>query len=141
MGDAFGGVSAPWHLATREAVAEVDRVLRDDGEYVANLIDHGPLGFARAELATLASTFDHVALAADADTVGRTAAAGGNLVALASDRPLDTAAWQARLDERGTDWRVITGRDLRSWVDGADVLTDELAPVDQLLTPYSVSQT
>ncbi|WP_235534852.1 fused MFS/spermidine synthase [Nocardioides sp. Soil777] len=139
VGDAFGGVSAPWHLATREAVGEVDRVLRDDGVYVANLIDHGPLGFARAEVATLASTFDHVALAADADTVGRTAAAGGNLVALASDRPLDTAAWQARLDERGTDWRVITGRDLRSWVDGADVLTDELAPVDQLLTPYPVA--
>lgn len=138
VGDAFGGVSAPWHLATREAVAEVDRVLRDDGVYVANLIDHGPLGFARAELATLASTFDHVALAADADTVGRTAAAGGNLVALASDRPLDTAAWQARLDERGTDWRVITGGDLRAWVDGAEVLTDELAPVDQLLTPYPV---
>ena len=139
VGDAFGGVSAPWHLATREAVAEVDRVLRDDGVYVANLIDHGPLGFARAELATLASTFDHVALAADADTVGRTAAAGGNLVALASDRPLDTAAWQDRLDERGTDWRVITGRDLRAWVDGAAVLTDELAPVDQLLTPYPVA--
>ena len=139
VGDAFGGVSAPWHLATREAVAEVDRVLRDDGVYVANLIDHGPLAFARAELATLASTFDHVALAADADTVGRTAAAGGNLVALASDRPLDTAAWQARLDERGTDWRVITGRDLRAWVDGAAVLTDELAPVDQLLTPYPVA--
>ncbi|WP_234410976.1 fused MFS/spermidine synthase [Nocardioides terrigena] len=139
VGDAFGGVSAPWHLATREAVAEVDRVLRDDGVYVANLIDHGSLGFARAELATLASTFDHVALAADADTVGRTAAAGGNLVALASDRPLDTAAWQDRLDERGTDWRVITGRDLRAWVDGAVVLTDELAPVDQLLTPYPVA--
>lgn len=139
VGDAFGGVSAPWHLATREAVVEVDRVLREDGVYVANLIDHGPLAFARAELATLASTFDHVALAADADTVGRTATAGGNLVALASDRPLDTAAWQARLDERGTDWRVITGRDLRAWVDGAAVLTDELAPVDQLLTPYPVA--
>ena len=52
--------------------------------------------------------------------------------------PLDTAAWQDRLDERGTDWRVITGRDLRAWVDGAAVLTDELAPVDQLLTPYPV---
>lgn len=138
VGDAFGGVSAPWHLATREAVADVDRVLRADGVYVANLIDHGPLAFARAEVATLGATFDHVALAADADTVERTARAGGNLVALASDRPLATAAWQDRLDERGTDWRVISGRDLATWVDGAGVLTDELAPVDQLLTPYPV---
>ena len=48
------------------------------------------------------------------------------------------AASLARLDERGTDWRVISGRDLATWVDGARVLTDELAPVDQLLTPYPV---
>jgi spermidine synthase len=138
VGDAFGGVSAPWHLATREAVGEVDRVLREDGVYVANLIDHGPLAFARAEVATLGATFAHVALAADADTVGRTGSPGGNLVALASDRPLSTDAWQACLDERGTGWQVIEGRELAEWVDGAQVLTDELAPVDQLLTPYAV---
>jgi spermidine synthase len=136
VGDAFGGVSAPWHLATREAVAEVDRVLRGDGVYVANLIDHGPLAFARAELATLAGSFEHVALAARPATVERAADAGGNLVALASDEPLDAAAWQDRIDERGTGWRVITGPELAAWVDGARVLTDDLAPVDQLLTPY-----
>ena len=28
VGDAFGGLSVPWHLATREFVADVDRVLR-----------------------------------------------------------------------------------------------------------------
>lgn len=136
VGDAFGGVSAPWHLATREAVAEVDRVLREDGVYVANLIDHGALSFARAELATLAGTFEHVALAAEPATVTRAEDAGGNLVALASDRPLDAAAWQDRIDRRGTGWRVISGRELATWVDGAAVLTDDLAPVDQLLTPY-----
>ncbi len=136
VGDAFGGVSAPWHLATREAVGEVDRVLRDDGVYVANLIDHGPLAFARAELATLGEAFEHVAVAADLSTVERSAGAGGNLVALASDRPLDTAAWQASIDERETDWHAITGAELAAWVDGARVLTDDYAPVDQLLTPY-----
>lgn len=136
VGDAFGGVSAPWHLATREAVTEVDRVLRDHGVYAANLIDHGDLAFARAELATLAEVFDFVALAADVGTVERTPDAGGNLVALASDQPLDTAAWQASIDERNTGWRVITGAELVAWVDGAHVLTDDYAPVDQLLTPY-----
>ncbi|MFP5282845.1 MAG: fused MFS/spermidine synthase, partial [Actinomycetes bacterium] len=57
VGDAFGGVSVPWHLTTREAVAEVERVLHADGVYAVNLIDHGGLGFARAEVATLSRVF------------------------------------------------------------------------------------
>ena len=47
----------PWHLTTREAVREVERVLTGDGTYVVNMIDRGPLGFARAEVATLADEF------------------------------------------------------------------------------------
>ena len=31
LGDAFGGVSVPWHLTTRETVREVERVLTADG--------------------------------------------------------------------------------------------------------------
>ena len=41
VGDAFGGRSIPWHLATREFVADMRRVLRPGGVYVANVIDHG----------------------------------------------------------------------------------------------------
>ena len=33
VGDAFGGISVPWHLTTREAVGEVSRVLAGDGTY------------------------------------------------------------------------------------------------------------
>ena len=44
VGDAFGGVSVPWHLTTREAMSDVRRVLTPDGVYVANLIDHGDAG-------------------------------------------------------------------------------------------------
>ncbi|MCY7395973.1 MAG: fused MFS/spermidine synthase [Nocardioides sp.] len=138
VGDAFGGVSVPWHLTTREAVADVARVLREDGVYVANLIDHGPLGFARAELATLSEVFAHVALASNPDAVARQDGVGGNLVAVASDAPLDTVAWQERLDQRGVGWRMITGDALTAWVGDADVLSDGYAPVDQLLTPYPV---
>jgi hypothetical protein len=32
---------------------------------------------------------------------------------------------------------VITGPALDGWIDGAPVLTDDYAPVDQLLTPYA----
>ena len=98
VGDAFGGVSVPWHLTTREAMRDVRRVLTPEGVYVANLIDHGELAFARAEVATLREVFDHVALAGEPPDVAADPRPGdgGNLVVLASDRELDLAAVQAR---------------------------------------------
>jgi spermidine synthase len=138
VGDAFGGVSVPWHLTTREAVADVHRVLVDDGVYVANLIDNGPLAFARAEVATLGEVFEHVVVAAETATFTGGPGAGGNLVVVASDRPVDVPALQAAMDERGMDWSVVAGSAVDTWVGDAPVLTDDFAPVDQLLTPYAV---
>jgi spermidine synthase len=134
VGDAFGGVSVPWHLTTRELVRDVDRVLAADGVYAANIIDFPPLGFARAEVATLGTVFQDVALAAAPATVR--GEGGGNLVVVASRSPIDTAAWQAAIDGRGLDWEVLDGAALDAWVGDAPVLTDDFAPVDQLLTPY-----
>jgi spermidine synthase/MFS family permease len=138
VGDAFGGVSVPWHLTTREAVADVRRVLVDDGIYVANLIDHGPLAFARAEVATFGDVFEHVAVAAETATFTGGPGAGGNLVAVVSDRAIDVQAMQQAMDDRGLEWSVIAGAELDAWVGDAQVLTDDFAPVDQLLTPYAV---
>ena len=128
LGDAFGGVSVPWHLTTRETVREIARVLTDDGVYVINLLDYGPLAFARAEVATLADTFDHVALATETDTLTHGEKAGGNLVVIASDAPLDIAAIAAKIAERGADWDVITGAELAAWTGDAAVLTDDSRP-------------
>jgi spermidine synthase len=136
LGDAFGGVSVPWHLTTREMVREIARVLTEEGVYVINLLDYGPLGFARAEVATLTEAFDHVALATEADTLTQGEKAGGNLVVIASNRPLDIASIGTRISERSADWQVITGAELAAWTGDAAVLTDDHAPVDQLLSPY-----
>ncbi len=140
IGDAFGGVSVPWHLTTREAMAGVVRALRPDGVYALNIIDYGPLDFVRAEVATLRAVFPHVALAsATANTAAsRTAGAarGGNFVALASREPIDVSAWEARIRDRQLSWSVLTGDALNGWTGDAPVLTDDHAPVDQLLTPY-----
>ncbi|MEU9252095.1 fused MFS/spermidine synthase [Streptomyces sp. NPDC048270] len=139
VGDAFGGVSVPWHLTTVEAMADVRRVLDDDGLYVANLIDHGGMAFARAEVATIRRTFEHVAVVGEPSNIGLVPASapeGGNLVVLASDRPVDLRATQAALDARQTGWKIATGEDLASWVGGARVLTDDHAPVDQLLQAH-----
>lgn len=139
VGDAFGGVSVPWHLTTVEAMTDVRRVLDEDGLYVANLIDHGGMDFARAEVATLGETFEHVAVLGEPADIGQGPTAGsrgGNLVVLASDRPLDLRATQKELDARQTGWKITTGGDLGSWTGDAPPLTDDHAPVDQLLQPH-----
>lgn len=128
VGDAFGGVSVPWHLTTREAVADIDRALQDDGIYVVNVIDYGPLDFARAQAATLRQAYDSLAVAWQGE--------GGNLVMAASQAPLDADAWAGHLREREVPWTVLSGAALEEWIGDAQVLTDDYAPVDQLLTPY-----
>ncbi len=139
VGDAFGGVSVPWHLTTAEAMADVRRVLKHDGLYVANLIDHGDMAFARAEVATLGETFEHVALVGEPADIGSGPAAtrdGGNVVVLASDRPVDLRAAREALDRGQVGWQITTGDALTTWTDGARTLTDDYAPVDQLLQPH-----
>lgn len=136
VGDAFGGVSVPWHLTTREMVGQIDRVLTPDGLYVLNLLDSGPLAFARAEVATLREQFAYVAVAAEATVLEDDRNAGGNLVVLASHEPLDAAGLRDALADREVEgWQVIEGAAVGDWAEGAPVLTDDYAPVDQLLTP------
>ena len=134
VGDAFGGLSVPWQLTTREALELVDRALADHGVYAVNLIDNPPLGFVRAELATLRAVFETVVLLARVPVL--TGEDGGNVIAVASQQPLDTAAIAAAMTDKDLAWRVAEGADLDEFVADAEVLTDDHAPVDQLLTPY-----
>jgi len=135
VGDAFGGVSVAWHLATREALAGFDAALEEDGVYLANVIDHGPLDFARAYAGTTAEVFDEVALLATPEVLA--GEDGGNLVIVASRAPLDVEAVLSSGGRRGLGWSALSGAELDRWVGDAPVLTDDHAPVDQLLTPYS----
>jgi spermidine synthase len=135
IGDAFGGLSVPWHLTTLEFLDQIRRVLRPAGLYVMNLIDAPPLGFARAELATLRAAFDHVALVAHPAAVA--GEAGGNLILAASDAPFDASDIAARIAARGEAdqaWVVTRAEDVTAFVGSAMVLTDDHAPVDQLLS-------
>ena len=135
VGDAFSGLSVPWHLTTVEAVREVRRVLRDDGLYVVNVIDYPPLGFIRAEAATIREVFPHVALIARAEVLAGDA--GGNLLIVGSQRPLAADTLESALGERAPELDVVAADEsLESFIGEASVLTDDFAPVDQLLTPY-----
>ena len=132
IGDAFGGPAVPWHLTTREFLEDISQRLRRGGFYLLNLIDYPPLGFARAETATIASIFDEVVVIAPRDYL--TGTQGGNFVLVASDTPLDMAALQLELTARGSSGFAITGSTVTEFVDDAAVLTDDFAPVDQLIT-------
>ena len=72
-----------------------------------------------------------------AEMFGSGADAFEDMVAVASDRPLDVGALEQALARHGTGWGALSGRALDAWVGGAEVLTDDHAPVDQLLTPYA----
>ena len=135
VGDAFGGVAVPWHLTTLEVVREIRSALRPRGVYALNVIDFPPADFARAEARTLARGFRHVALVAPPELLD--GSSGGNFVLLASQAPLPLERIRGRISGRGTREVVTAGRRLERFAGGAAVLTDEYAPVDQLLTPGS----
>lgn len=124
VGDAFSGKSVPWHLTTVEVAEEVDRVLRDQGIYVLNVIDGGDSAFARAELATLRQVFDHVQVILPA---GEPPATPRNQVVVASDRPIPP------IEIDPGDGVLRDEAFVRDYIGGAEVLTDDHAPVDQLI--------
>jgi spermidine synthase/uncharacterized protein YjeT (DUF2065 family) len=126
VGDAFGSRAVPWHLATQEFVTEVERVLRPGGIYALNVIDGAQLSFLRAEVATIASVFGYVEVVlGEGATNGRL----GNSVIVASGQPFDAS----RLEPDGGS--LVD--DVTAFIGDAKVLTDDFAPVDQLLTPSS----
>lgn len=132
VGDAFASRSVPWHLATAEFVAEVDRVLRPDGAYVLNVIDGPRLAFVRAEAATLRRHFEHLAVVTWASAFG--GAGGGNVVLVASHRPIDGEALARRVEAVTPDAEVRWRSDeIERFLDGAGALTDDFAPTDQLI--------
>jgi spermidine synthase len=127
VGDAFAGESVPWHLTTREVAEELHRVLRPGGIVMENVIDGGASRFARAELATLREEFRHVAVILPAGGVPKDTPV--NQVLIASDAPIP----RLRIDP--ADGELVEGAAVTRYIGDAQVLTDDYAPVDQLVMP------
>ncbi|CAN5885134.1 hypothetical protein BH23ACT12_BH23ACT12_01740 [soil metagenome] len=130
--DAFGGLAVPWHLTTIETAQQIRRILRPDGIYLVNVIDFAPLLFARAEAATIAEVFPHVALISRPDVIA--GEGGDNLVMVGSQSPLPIEAIRTELARRAPEFTLIQGRRYEEFAGDARVLTDDYAPVDQLVT-------
>lgn len=125
VGDAFAGESVPWHLTTAEVAREISRLLAPGGVYVMNVIDGGSSAFARAELATLTDRFDHVAAILPPGPIPERVPVNQVLVASQSPIPLLTIP--------RADGRVVDSHRLVRYIDNARKLTDDYAPVDQLV--------
>ncbi|MDP9494822.1 MAG: fused MFS/spermidine synthase [Actinomycetota bacterium] len=131
VGDAFSGLSVPWHLTTVEFVAEIADRLRPEGIYTVNVIDYPDAGFVRAAIATLDEVFEHVA--AVAPPAYFNAGQGGNYVLVGSHRPLDIVVIEAGIAARAGSEVVITDDSLSRFVGDASPLVDDFAPVDQMI--------
>jgi spermidine synthase len=131
IGDAYSGTSVPWHLTTVEYTEEIGRVLSPTGVYTMNVIDYDDLHFIRSEAATLREVFSEVALFAPPDYL--TGVAGGNYILVASQAPIDVEAIEMAIRQRGGAEIGIAGDELAGFIGEAGVLTDDFAPVDQML--------
>ena len=121
IGDAFGGQAVPWHLTTTEFIAKIDRVLRDDGIYVMNLIDGDENRFAEWEAATLRANFEYVEWIIHPAGIDRRVR---NQILVASDRPIPPLVFDP------ADGILV--EDVDAFIDGGKVLRDDFAPVEQL---------
>lgn len=147
LGDAFTSRSVPWHLATEQFHEQVRRVLAPDGVYMLNVIDHPPFELLGAEIATLREVFGDVRVLADEPILDGVDGdgTGGNVVLVAGPGVASPAglAEQAAADPHApsdaTDETAPVRMATRARVDelarGAEVLTDDFAPTEQLLTP------
>jgi spermidine synthase len=122
--DVFAGDATPPHVTTSEFTTDVARTLRDEGVYLANCADRPPLALVRAEAATLASVFPHVAVVAEPGQLrGRRY---GNLVLAGTHDPalLASAGLERALRSLPTPSRLLRDVELAEFVGSARPLTD-----------------
>jgi spermidine synthase len=131
FGDAFSDYSIPYHLTTLEFTQLVDRALRDDGLYLANVIDGGIHGhFLRAYVHTLREVFGHVIVIPSHQAWRNTVR--GTFVIAASHRPIDVRGLAG-------EYSPLSQGELNDYLamEPPLVLTDDYVPVDNLMAPVA----
>ena len=128
--DVFGGARTPAHVTSEEFYRSAAGLLAPDGVILVNVADGPGLAFARGQAATLRSVVGHVAALAEPQILkGRRF---GNVVLVGSPAPLPLD-WMPRLLAGGPHpAKVVTGQELRDWIAGAPIVTDETAVASPL---------
>ncbi|MCE5259527.1 MAG: fused MFS/spermidine synthase [Chloroflexi bacterium] len=132
FGDAFNDYSVPYHLTTLEFDQMISHMLRDDGLYIANIIDGGTHGhFLRAFVRTVEAVFPYVEVIPS--TEGWRTAFRTTFVIVASRQPID-------LSSLLQSTAPLSHQELAEYLalEKPLILTDDYVPVDTLLAPVYV---
>ncbi|HEV7662531.1 MAG TPA: fused MFS/spermidine synthase, partial [Chloroflexota bacterium] len=139
IGDAFNDLSIPYHLTTREFDVELKQLLKNDGFYLALVIDKLRGGkFIPAYTSTVLQVWPAVQVLSDSEPWQSTSpstyvvAAGNQAVA-----PPRLAGVRGQGVNGSVVTHIMPGDVMHQWLDeaAAPVLTDDYAPVDNLIAP------
>jgi tetratricopeptide (TPR) repeat protein/spermidine synthase len=141
-GDAFSDVSVPFQLTTVEFNRLLHELLSDNGTYIMNLIDTLASGqFLGSVIATCREVFPHV----DVFAPSTLPQVQNTFVVICSKRDLDLSGVPEAVHARtGYEAHRLTPHDmdkLRNPEGQRIVLTDDYAPVEQLLAPVVMRYT
>ena len=135
FGDAFNDLSVPWHLLTYEFAAKVKRHLSPNGAYLVNVIDSYDSGrLVGAYYLTLKRLYKNVYIfSTNTDGVNDQR---DTFVIAASDADIDVSDWLPD-HESDNPGSVLTDENIASLVTKSRgiILTDDYAPVENLLAP------
>lgn len=133
QGDSFNDYTVPYHLTTVEFTRMVSELLDDNGVYMINFIDHLRHGrFLASLVKTCSEVFPHVYVLNTkwpADVRDTFILVNAKKPLMLSDLPLRL---QAAFNYRGV---LLTPEMLREIEPGGVLLTDDYAPVENLLAP------
>src|SRR5919201_3774671 len=139
IGDAFNDLSIPYHLTTLEFDQKLARLLKPDGFYLALVIDKLRGGkFMPAYTSTVLRVWPAVQVLSDAEPWQSTAPS--TYVVAARDAAVAPGRL-ATVHGQGANGSVVThimpGDLMHEWLDEAQapILTDDYAPVDNLIAP------
>jgi tetratricopeptide (TPR) repeat protein len=133
--DAINDYSVPFQLATEEFNEKIARLLTDDGVYMVNLIDVFDIGlFLGAVINTLEMTFPFVYVVTEADCP---LSSRSTFVVVAAKRELDLDNLEEDYKKKRLKLWTFSESDMAQVKSkaGGLVLTDDHAPVENLLAP------
>jgi spermidine synthase/lipopolysaccharide biosynthesis regulator YciM len=139
--DAFNSTTVPFQLVTKEFNDKIARILTDEGVYIINMIDMYNSGlFLGAAINTLQKTFSNICVL----SIRKPLSFSSNFVIAASKRQinLNNIDKDKGKSLKVMDLWVLNKSEIDSLITKAHgiVLTDDYAPVDDLLAPVAVEK-
>jgi spermidine synthase/MFS family permease len=145
FGDAFNDLQIPYHLTTREFAQKVRGMLKDDGLYLALVIDKLRGGqFMPAYTKTVQEVFPYVYILNDAPSWN--SPFPNTYLVAASATPIDMDRIKAIKNGQGPNGgplvNVMPKETMDEWLrtTPAPILTDDYAPADNLVAPLFVER-